>query len=376
MRINEINEAPMGLLARAGNKIVSKIPGNMGATAQGKLDTGKVANKWRRDYATYLGRTGQKPSTETLTAFLQSLGMKDASSLVGESVIFERPLTSAEVDKIMLKAAQMGAGAASGGAGGGAPAGGGSPAPAGGSAPEPAADAGGAEEPAAGGSAPPPSGSLAPAGGGAPAPSTAGGPAAGGGAPEPAKPGLLRRAAGAVGGALKRAVGGAGAPAGGSPAPAGGGAPEPAPAGGSPAPAGSAPTPTPAAPTRTAGGTVKQDPAGGGVDTYVNNWAKTINAAKTPQEKINLAKEVINFLKDRKGSPEGQRGAAMAKAVLKRSGDPTLAKMAQSGAFAMERRMYVVANAILEATGLTWKMLGMRIDLNESNLKIVTIRYI
>lgn len=368
MRINEINEAPMGLLARAGNKIVSKIPGNMGATAQGKLDTGKVANKWRRDYATYLGRTGQKPSTETLTAFLQSLGMKDASSLVGESVIFERPLTSSEVDKIMLKAAQIGAGAASG-ASSGAPAGGGSPAPAGSGAPEPAADAGGAEEPSAGSSAPPPSRSPAPAGGGAPTPSTAGGPAAGGSAPTPAKPGLLRRAAGAVGGALKRAVGGAGAPA-------SDGASEPAPAsGGAPAPSGS-PAPTPAAPTRTAGGTVKQDPAGGSVDTYVNNWAKTINAAKTPQEKINLAKEVINFLKDRKGSPEGQRGAAMAKAVLKRSGDPTLAKMAQSGAFAMERKMYVVANAILEATGLTWKMLGMRIDLNESNLKIVTIRYI
>jgi hypothetical protein len=39
MKINELNEAPLGMLGTAYQKAISKIPGSIGASAQGKLDT-------------------------------------------------------------------------------------------------------------------------------------------------------------------------------------------------------------------------------------------------------------------------------------------------------------------------------------------------
>lgn len=336
MKIDEvIVEAPMGILQRAGQKIMSKVPGSMGAKAQGKLDTGRVANEWKKQYMNYLGRTNQQPSTESLTAFLKKLGLDDQiiGGSVSEYVVFERPLTRAEVDKFILSAAQKaadsGLGAAAS-ASAGKTAGASSAAPGAGSAGTSAADAGA---------------NTAAAGSAAPA----------------AKPGLLKRAAGAVSQAVKGAVSrAAGAATSG--------------AGSRVEPTVSAPSGAASAPSSAAG--AKAAPAkaaGSDIDTYINNWAKSINSAATPQEKINLAKEVINFLKDRKGSPEGQRGATMAKSVLKRSGDPTLQKMAQSGAFAMERKMYAIANKLLEAVGLSWKDLGYRVLVTESTAKHVMI---
>lgn len=301
MKINDvIVEAPMGILQRTGQKIMSKVPGSTGIKAQGRLDTGRVANDWKRQYMQFLGRTGQKASTENLTAFLKRIGLDDQtiSKTVSEHMVFERLLTRTEIDKLILSAAQNAAGGSSNTA-----------------ATAPADDT----EP-----------------NNATAQNTA--------APAAAKPGLLKRAAGALGRSVKGAM---------------------SKIAGQPAAAAAAPTAasTPA--------TAK--PAGSNIDLYINNWAKNINAAKSSQEKIALAKEVINFLKDRKGSPEGQRGAAMAKAVLKRSNDPRVQQIAQSGAFAMERKIYTVANKLLEAVGLSWKDLGYRILVTESTATHVMI---
>lgn len=350
MRIDDLNEAPMGILNRMAQKVVSKVPGGIGAKAQGKLDTGKVANQWKKDYMTYLGRTGQKADTENLKAFLKTLGMadQDTAAIVGESALIERPLSRGEIDKIILKAAQKGASQAGGGSGQAASKGAPAPsapsgtAPASGGAAAPQADTAGGEEPQA-------------------APPTA--------QPAPAKLSLAQRAGQAVkslAGKAATAIGQKLAPAAGQPAQA---AASPA---GSAAPAQQAGS---AAPAQQASGVTAQPGAkgaGAGIDTYINNWAKNINAAN-PQQKVALAKEVINFLKDRKGSPEGRRGAAMAKSVLKRSKDPTLQKMAQSGAFALERKMYAVANKLLEAIGLTWRDLGYRISITESTSDYVVI---
>lgn len=338
MKINDvIVEAPMGILQRAGQKIMSKVPGSTGAKAQGKLDTGRVANEWKKQYMQYLGRSNQQPSTETLSAFLKQLGLDDqlVSGTISEYTIFERPLTKAEVDKLILSAAQKAS------IGGGAA---GSAAQKAASSGSPPTGASPASTPAAVTQQP-----SAPAAGSATPTSTA--------ASAP-KPGLLKRAAGAVGQAVKGAMGKV---AGSDAATAG---------------AGARVEPTVSAPSGAAGAGAKAapaKPAGSDIDTYVNNWAKSINAAASSQEKIALAKEVINFLKDRKGSPEGQRGAAMAKAVLKRSNDPKVQQMAQSGAFAMERRIYAVANKLLEAVGLTWKDLGYRVLVTESTAKHVMI---
>lgn len=64
----QTNEAPVGMLKRAGLGIASKL----GSTkASGALDTAKTANGLKKAYDRYLGQTGQKPSSETIIAFLQ-----------------------------------------------------------------------------------------------------------------------------------------------------------------------------------------------------------------------------------------------------------------------------------------------------------------
>lgn len=289
MRIDDINEAPMGMLNRMAQKVVSKVPGGAGLKAQGKLETGKVANQWKRDYMKYLGRVGQKADTENLKAFFKSLGMsdQDAVSIVGESALIERALTGGEIDKAILKAAQRGAGQVNVGA----------------------------------------------------APSAA--------SPAAPKPSFAQRAGKTVKGLANKFVR----------KPAAQPQTRVEPTLGQQQPA--------AAPSKPS--------AGSSIDTYINNWAKNINAAATTQEKINLAKEVIGFLKDRKGSPEGKRGTVMAKAVLKRINDPQLQKIAQSGAFALERKIYAAVNTLLEAVGLSWRDLGYRISVTESTSDYVVI---
>lgn len=114
MNLDDLNEAPMGIINRLGQKVLSKVPGSIGARAQGKLDTGNVANQWRKEFVTYLGRVGQaNPSTETLSGFLKAKGFsdEDIKSVVGESaMVYERVITNKELDSMILRAAQVAAG--------------------------------------------------------------------------------------------------------------------------------------------------------------------------------------------------------------------------------------------------------------------------
>jgi len=117
-----------------------------------------------------------------------------------------------------------------------------------------------------------------------------------------------------------------------------------------------------------AGGTSGQT---SGIEGYIQNWTKTINAEKDPAKKIVLAKEVINFLADRKAQPEAARGIAQATAILKRSGlSPSVnakyMKALAAGNKVMERAVYDMATTILETTGLTWDQMGYTPILSES----------
>lgn len=81
MRINDIivenrtDEAPQGMLKRAGLGIASKFGSG---TASGKLQTGELANALRKEYDTFVGKLspkfGNKPTTDTLLAFLKQKG--------------------------------------------------------------------------------------------------------------------------------------------------------------------------------------------------------------------------------------------------------------------------------------------------------------
>ena len=280
MKFEDIHEAPMGMLNRLGQTVLSKIPGNIGAKAQGKLDTGRVANAWEKEFLTYLGRVGQSsPSTETLSGFLKTKNFTDdeIKDIIGESkVVYERVISDRELDAMMLKAAQR---AASGTQG--------------------------------------------------------------------------TKTASQLEPTLQMPQ--TSAPASTQPAPQ------------------TAPTRT-TSPAKTSS-PEKQTPTTG-VNNYLNSWAKSIRTAASDADKMELAREMIKFLGDRAGTPQGKMLAKAAEMVIKRLGDPSLAKVAQGfKKFQMERANYVIASYILNEVGLSWKDIGMKVVLSESTTKHVTLAY-
>jgi len=72
---SKVNEAPMGMIQRGVHGLKSMVPGSIGQKATGSLETGKAANQLYKEYNTYLGRTGQQMSQQSLVAFLKSAGI-------------------------------------------------------------------------------------------------------------------------------------------------------------------------------------------------------------------------------------------------------------------------------------------------------------
>ena len=70
-----VDEAPMGLVKTGLNKLASKIPGSIGAKATGALQTGGNANAMYKEFYNYLGQKGLKPTTSSISAFLQTKGV-------------------------------------------------------------------------------------------------------------------------------------------------------------------------------------------------------------------------------------------------------------------------------------------------------------
>jgi len=70
-----VDEAPMGMIKTGLNKIASKIPGSIGAKATGALQTGGNANAMYKEFYTYLGQKGLKPTTSSISSFLQTKGV-------------------------------------------------------------------------------------------------------------------------------------------------------------------------------------------------------------------------------------------------------------------------------------------------------------
>ena len=159
------------------------------------------------------------------------------------------------------------------------------------------------------------------------------------------------------------------------------------------------------------------------MNDYVKNVSSQINAAKSKPEKIELAKELINFMSDRKGSPEYDNAMGSAKAVLKNAGlnnmlaplaggqtakqkpqglrtPPAAPKAAPKAKAApvsqddarekqrvadlikresnessrvLHRNSYIFIKKVLENTDLTLRDLGYRVSISESTSDSVTL---
>ena len=92
----------------------------------------------------------------------------------------------------------------------------------------------------------------------------------------------------------------------------------------------------------------------------LNNYVKGIAAElnKPGANKVGLTKELINFMADRKGTPEWENASDSIKVILKRAGlNPQFADLAlkriQAGQ-TMESAQFLFINSLLEAVGLTF----------------------
>lgn len=109
------------------------------------------------------------------------------------------------------------------------------------------------------------------------------------------------------------------------------------------------------------------------MNQYVQSAAKTINATQDKAQKIALTKELVNYMADRKGSPEWENGVATVQQVIKKGNvDPNFANAAlakiKAGQTMAEAWKVFYINKLLEAVNLTWKDIGLTV-LKESKSK-------
>lgn len=118
------------------------------------------------------------------------------------------------------------------------------------------------------------------------------------------------------------------------------------------------------------------------LNNYVQGAAKALNTATDRNQKIQLTKELVNYMADRKDYPEWSNAVATVQQVIKKGGtDPNfanaaLAKLKSGQTMAESWQMYWI-NKLLEAVDLTWGDLGLTV-LKESKgtkFKIVETKY-
>jgi len=98
------------------------------------------------------------------------------------------------------------------------------------------------------------------------------------------------------------------------------------------------------------------------INNYVRNVAASLNKAPDARTKMALAKELVNFMADRKDYPEWQNAIATAQNIIKKGiADPNFANSAMNRLKAgqmMEAWQVYWINKLLESVGYTFKDLG------------------
>lgn len=123
------------------------------------------------------------------------------------------------------------------------------------------------------------------------------------------------------------------------------------------------------------------------MNDYVKNVSAQLSQVKDKTQKVNLTKELVNFMADRKGYPEWENAIKTAEYVLKKSGDPNFATTAiqklrqgqrmdlKPGGMAEAWQIYYL-NKLVEGAGLTWKDLGLSVLAENRQYRIVESKYL
>jgi hypothetical protein len=115
---SDIEEAPMGILSKLGNKVASKIPGLRGG-ANAKLDVGNDANEMKNDLKIWMAGSGIKKgqlSVDDFKNFLTQKGLPTDKVDNMFSQMRQNPngsfrtggMSNKEVDAVLHKVVQLG----------------------------------------------------------------------------------------------------------------------------------------------------------------------------------------------------------------------------------------------------------------------------
>jgi len=119
MSESEVDEAPVGMLKRLGQKIASKVPGEIGARASGQLSASKDANAMKTDLARWMGQAQIPKGSLTIAQFKQFLDQKGLPTdqlvptikrVTGTAAV-NQVLDNNAVDQVLLKVVGQGAAA-------------------------------------------------------------------------------------------------------------------------------------------------------------------------------------------------------------------------------------------------------------------------
>jgi hypothetical protein len=85
-----LDEKPMGMLKSLGNKAMAALGSGK---AQGRIESGTMANQLRKQFDIYIGKTGQEPTTTSVIEFLKSKGLPTgaASQAMGVQDVGQEP---------------------------------------------------------------------------------------------------------------------------------------------------------------------------------------------------------------------------------------------------------------------------------------------
>lgn len=117
------------------------------------------------------------------------------------------------------------------------------------------------------------------------------------------------------------------------------------------------------------------------LNDYVKKVAQTINNTVDVQKKMQLTKEIVNYMADRKDYPEWGNALATVKQVIQNTDlDPGFANSAinrlKSGTTMTESWRIYYINKLLESVGFTWEEVGLEVITEGTTLRIVESNYI
>lgn len=146
---------------------------------------------------------------------------------------------------------------------------------------------------------------------------------------------------------------------------------------------GSATTAKTAAPGATAGAVAAQkaqQQTSQNINNYVKQAAQEINKTPDKNQKIAIAKELVNAMADRQGTPEWNNAVKGVEGIIRRATDPGFANAAitnlRAGKTMTEAYRIYYINKLIESIGLTWDDLGLCVLKENNSFYIAESKYV